>query len=322
MEKGTTENTVCKQAMDSISERLSSMENLYFPRSLQSNPTSASQRKLLLLDLLSRDAPVFLERYGSILTSQELQEFEVLRDDYEINWHLKHLKSLISPSSEQLRSQSMTIKNRRRAYMDKLLCKGNYFSEDEMREREPYLHHEYVGKYQDPSGRGMARPGERWSETLMRQAEEAVLVAKIRTEQQRLGVDEKDWVGNEIVNMEEEEEDDEEEEEEEVSEVSEMEHVENNRNANVSSSSEVSQYDSKGTGGGLPMVPAEDKSLLSAAEMQDQLDQFTSIMQQKFLAGEDHDYLDYSKIDEDETLDDHWLREADDDAEEKYFAED
>lgn len=61
---------------------------------------------------------------------------------------------------------------------------------------------------------------------------------------------------------------------------------------------------------------------LSAMEIQDQMDQFTYIMQQKFLSGEDHQHLDYSKIDEDVSLDDHWLREADDDAEEKYFAED
>ena len=65
-----------------------------------------------------------------------------------------------------------------------------------------------------------------------------------------------------------------------------------------------------------------ERETLSAAEMQDQMDQFTYIMQQKFLLGEDHEHLDYSKIDNDETLDDHWQREASHDAEEKYFAED
>lgn len=47
---------------------------------------------------------------------------------------------------------------------------------------------------------------------------------------------------------------------------------------------------------------------LSEADMQDQMDQFTYIMHQKFLLGEDNEHLDYSKIDNDETLDDHWLR--------------
>lgn len=99
--------------------------------------------------------------------------------------------------------------------MCKLMSEGQYFSEDAMREREPYLHHEYVGKFQDPYGRSMPRPGERWSDTLMRRAEEAILLTKIRSEQQRLGVHESEWVGNEIANRMEEEEEEEEEEEDE-----------------------------------------------------------------------------------------------------------
>lgn len=100
--------------------------------------------------------------------------------------------------------------------MDKLMFDGKFFSEDAMRDREPYLHHEFVGKFQDQSGRRMARPGERWSETLIRRAEEALLVEKIRREQQRLGVDEREWVGNE--RQQEEQEEEEEEEEEEIEE--------------------------------------------------------------------------------------------------------
>lgn len=122
--------------------------------------------------------------------------------------------------------------------MDKLISEGRYFSEDSMREREPYLHHEYLGKFQDPYGRSMARPGERWSETLMRRAEEAILLAKIRGEQQRLGVDESEWVGNERgrEEEEEEEEDEEEEEEEEEDEEDQKDHVKSN---GVSSSRQV-----------------------------------------------------------------------------------
>lgn len=161
------------------------------------------------------------ERYGSQLTSDELNEFGTMENDYEINWHLNHLRSVISPTQEDLKSRSVKIKNRRRAYLDKLVNDGQYFSEDAMREREPYLHHEYIGRFQDPSGRSMARPGERWSETLMRRSEEAVLVKKIRDEQQRRGVAQSDWVGfdnQELEKMEEEEEEETEEEEEEEEE--------------------------------------------------------------------------------------------------------
>ncbi|XP_022736742.1 coiled-coil domain-containing protein 97 isoform X1 [Durio zibethinus] len=306
------ERKVREEAMESITERLSSLDNLYFPRAVQSSAADPSHRKSILHDLLARDVPVFLERYGSELTSDELHEFDALNDDYEVNWHLKHLRSKLSPTSEELKSRSVTVKNRRRAYLNKLVCDGQYFSEDAMREREPYLHHEYLGRFQDLSGRSMARPGERWSETLMRRCEEARLVAKIREEQQRLGVAQKDWVGNESYpQQEEEEEEDEEEEEEEEEEENGGDHgkemlLDHPGDGNVAASATVEQHEE---------AP-------SAEEMQDRMDQFTYIMQQKFLSGEDYEHLDYSKIDDDETLDDHWLREANYDAEEKYFAED
>jgi len=158
------------------------------------------------------------ERYGAQLNSEELREFDILNYDYEINWHLKNIRTKMSPTSEELKSRSVTVKNRRLAYLDKLVLDGKYFSEDAMREREPYLHHEFVGKFQDPSARGMARPGERWSETLMRRCEEAILVSKIREEQQRLGVDEMEWVGNERNQQQQEEEEEEEEDEDEEEE--------------------------------------------------------------------------------------------------------
>jgi hypothetical protein len=64
------------------------------------------------------------------------------------------------------------------------------------------------------------------------------------------------------------------------------------------------------------------KQILSAEEMQDQLDQFTSVMHEKFLLGQDSEHMDYPQIDNDEMLDDHWSREANYDAEDKYFDED
>ncbi|KAJ8543517.1 hypothetical protein K7X08_006040 [Anisodus acutangulus] len=324
--------TLSNQSMEKLSDRLSALDNLYFPRAQQSTASTASQRKSILIDLLSRDVPLFLERYGSQLTSDELDEFETLKNDYEVNWHLNRLRSVISPTQEDLKSRSVKIKNRRRAYLDKLISDGQYFSEDAMREREPYLHHEYVGKFQDPSGRSMARPGERWSETLMRRSEEATLVKKIRDEQQRRGVARSDWVGfdnQELENVEETEEEEEEETEEEKEEETEEEEEEeedeeeqDKGERDISVNGQEVHPDNLDASNDTPSETRRPAVMetLSTEEMQERLDQFAYIMQEKFLLGEDS--LDYSKIDEDETLDDHWMKEANYDAEEKYFDDD
>ncbi|CAI0458865.1 unnamed protein product [Linum tenue] len=296
------QTTVGKEGMENITERLSSLENLYFPRALQSDAADPSHRKSLLHDLLSRDPAVFLERYGGQLTVDELHEFDPLGNDYEISWHLKNLKSKLSPTAEDLRSKSVAVKNRRLAYLNKLIDGGNYFSEDAMRHREPYLHHEFVGKFQDQTARSMARPGERWSETLIRRSEEAILISKIREEQQRLGVPESEWVvygGNQQQEEEEEEEDDDDEEVEGAMKT---------------------QLQSVGSAPSATEQPDKDENL-TAEEMEDRMDQFTTVMHQKFLSGEDHEHLDYEKIDDDETLDDHWHQEATRDAEDRYFAD-
>jgi hypothetical protein len=88
------------------------------------------------------------ERYGKSLNSVELQEFEVLREDYEVNWHLKALKSAMNPSAEDQRSRAATVQNRRLAYMNRLVQDGQYFSEDSMRMRAPLMHYEHVGQFQ------------------------------------------------------------------------------------------------------------------------------------------------------------------------------
>ncbi|XP_058764840.1 uncharacterized protein LOC131638296 isoform X2 [Vicia villosa] len=305
MEMEKKMNEVSEEAKEKISERLSSFENLWFPRAQQPTATLPSQRKSIFLDLLSRDTALFLERYGSNLTCNELTEFDSMKHDYEINWHVTRLRSLLSPTTEELRKRSVRAKNRRRAYLDRLMIAGQYFSEEAMRDREPYLHHEYVGKFQDRVGRGMARPGERWSDTLLRRCEEAAIVAKIRGEQQRIGVPQRDWIGNEGFQEEEEEE---EEEEEDVEEKEIVERRLPHPSVTDNATSDPAR--------------ARQDPTLSSEELEDRMNQFTYIMQQKFLVGEDHEHVDYSKIDNDETLDDHWQREANVDAEERYFADD
>ncbi|KAG2257953.1 hypothetical protein Bca52824_077247 [Brassica carinata] len=269
-------------AAEDIAARLSSLEGLYFPRAVQSTTASSDQRKSILLDLLRRDPAVFLERYGSQLSLDELLAFDALKHDYEVDWHLKNLRKKISPTSGELKSRSVAVRNRRLAYLNKLVSEGQYFSEDAMRDREPYLHHEDSDEM----------------------AEEAALVSRIREEQQRLGVAECDWVGNE--NMEESEE---ESEQEEVETEDEEEEEEKQTGASSSLAEAGGAENKQGT-----VLPPE--------EMQEMMEQFTSIMQQKFLSGEDHEHLDYTKIDNDENLDDHWLREVGLDAEEKYFGDD
>ncbi|KAG0577925.1 hypothetical protein KC19_5G192100 [Ceratodon purpureus] len=328
--------------IDMICERLSRMPDLYLPHALatRADPVSQIERKDHLANLLRRDAAVFLERYGKSLNSVELQEFEALQEDYEVNWHLKALKSAMNPSAEEQRSRAATVQNRRLAFMNRLVQDGQYFSEDSMRMRSPLMHYEHVGQFQDPAVRDPGvRPGERFSDTLIRRSEEAYIQERLREERVAAGipVEEPAEDRNRIDEESEfEEEYDTESEDEEQMAQAEQPTRENPTDSRASHPGEAQGHASEDgrpgeTSGEEPPHTSEGMSgeettsgsqYLSHAELADKMEDFTRLMQEKFLSGMDSEHVDYGHIDNNAALDDDWMPEITRDAEEKYFEED
>jgi hypothetical protein len=113
---------------------------------------------------------VFLERYSSLLSSSDLDSFQPLRSNYEVNYWLNQAEQqqqqqrrqsgsgpYPAPDPEQQqhaadcgssrnKAASKTAANRRLAFMYKLEQQGEYFSESSMRAREPLVWHEYIGE--------------------------------------------------------------------------------------------------------------------------------------------------------------------------------
>ena len=120
-----------------------------------------------------------MQRYGVLLSAEELGSFEPLRQDYEVDFYLKQAEAALGQSTQQQQQQqqqqhegqslpglqqaaaagpkqgqlSSTVKNRRLAFMRRLEQQGEYFSEQAMRERQPLMWQEYIGG--DP---GLAQP--------------------------------------------------------------------------------------------------------------------------------------------------------------------
>ncbi|KAH6557893.1 hypothetical protein KP509_1Z087900 [Ceratopteris richardii] len=359
-------------AAEKITQRLSALPDIHLPFSLVKQGESLSQadKKAHLFDLINRDAAIFLERHGSKLSVAELKEFDVFSGDYEVDWHLRRLRrSLYPATAKEQKAQANLVKNRRLAFMSRLIDDGDFFSENAMRLRAPLLYHEYLGQFQDPSERSFARPGERWSDMLIRQGEEAEYQARLRTEREKAGIPTEDGGSLHTSLEEDEEEEDEEKEEEEVE--TEEKNVkegakEGEKEEDHKEQSSVEQHVSRT---GAHRIPAgmsgfhtntepwssevENRTLsfeerqclklqrfsqymhdkfiggenvkqptISKEELQSNMEDFTRIMQEKFLSGEDFDHFDYVHIDNDMALDDYWLDEISQDAEDRYFEED
>lgn len=101
--------------------------------------------------------PLQMQRYGLLLSAEELSSFEPLRDNYEVDYYLQQAQAAVQqqrqqpqqpqqlPQVQQQQHASSTVKNRRLAFMRRLEQQGEYFSEHSMRERQPLVWQECIG---------------------------------------------------------------------------------------------------------------------------------------------------------------------------------
>ncbi|CAG8669811.1 9333_t:CDS:2 [Funneliformis caledonium] len=152
------ENKIKEEILDYISNNLSSIQF----KSLRENEVEATDDEKLsvIKQTLRNDPALFLTRWGKFLPKNELEKFECLRNDYEVNWYLNKLlstqnRNTISSSiaseppiiSRQLLPNSRhnkQILNRRFKYLTTKLDNTSYFSNEAMEMREPSLYEDYV----------------------------------------------------------------------------------------------------------------------------------------------------------------------------------
>lgn len=145
------------EAMDSLPEEDGTPEMRIFRTVIASGLVIKSQQRdepelshhqkvEVLSDLLQNKTGSFLMRFGSLLNAQDLAYFSdpstQNSGDFEVRFRVDELrKRLTSGAKEKL------TKNRRYAALRELTETSEYFSEQEMRDRNPMLFEYYIGQY-------------------------------------------------------------------------------------------------------------------------------------------------------------------------------
>ncbi|XP_035037704.2 coiled-coil domain-containing protein 97 [Hippoglossus stenolepis] len=222
---------------------------------------------------------VFLERYHACLKPQDLSAFAHVCSDPRA----LHYSCVIQKRDEEWTNRTR-VRNQRYAALRALQTEGQYFSEEQMRIREPLLYEQYIGQYLTdeevlersqeamldgaPGGPGAPAGGPGGlAHLLLNSYQERLIQNRLQEEQER-----------EEGALEEDEDDED----------------DDNR---------VQEKEKEPT--------AEEKALLR--------EEFISQMHQRFLDGKDKDF-NYSEVDENPDYDN--LDIVSRDAEEKYFDED
>ena len=115
----------------------------HFKHQQRGEPDLTLEDKLVIVtDLLDNKPSVFLTRFGKYLSEADLSHFDALKGDYAIDFHLGEIRQRLNESREQTK-----VKNRRYEAMKQLVDGGEYFSEEEMKQRDPLLYEQMVGQY-------------------------------------------------------------------------------------------------------------------------------------------------------------------------------
>ncbi|KAK6312611.1 hypothetical protein J4Q44_G00182750 [Coregonus suidteri] len=101
-----------------------------------------AQRREELLGQYRTKPLVFLERYQAHLKPQHLSAFCHLTSDPRAQHYCREVRR-----REAGRSNRTRVRNQRYAALRELQREGQYFSEDQMRGREPLLYEQYIGQY-------------------------------------------------------------------------------------------------------------------------------------------------------------------------------
>ncbi|CAJ0957178.1 unnamed protein product [Ranitomeya imitator] len=163
---------------------------------------SHEQKMALLLDLYKTKPLIFLERFRKVLKEEHLESFSHLSGDYTADFYFKEIRKASLKKVHHTR-----VRNKRYAALQQLISAGDYFSDEQMRARDPLMYEHYVGQYQSEeeimsqNSRDMAQATS-LSDVLLNSCEEQSLQRRLEAQREM------------EQNCEEEEEDEDSEEEE------------------------------------------------------------------------------------------------------------
>lgn len=219
----------------------------------------------------------FLMRFGRYLDITDLNYFDGrFKGDFEVNFRINELRRNLKRSNK---ARMKTVKNRRYKCLKGLMAESDYFSEEEMRQRNPLLFEYYIGQFmsEDEKFKVEGNLSDMKLSSMILKNMEVDRRMKLLKEQQRREADQM---------------------EESDSSADEDETSNEDKDLHLPPMSLSSDPDTAG----------KEKLLLSR--------EFLVAMQASFLDGRDKDF-DYSKIDNDERYDS--LEIVGKDAEDDYF---
>lgn len=128
--------------VDAMVKAIALTGNLVKSQQLEEAELTLDQRRQELLQQFNSRPLVFLERYHNCLKPEHLAAFAHVSSDPRTQHYSKVIQRRAAECPNKTR-----VKNHRYAALRALQKDGEYFSDEQMRRREPLLYEQYIGQY-------------------------------------------------------------------------------------------------------------------------------------------------------------------------------
>ncbi|KAK1805168.1 hypothetical protein P4O66_019528 [Electrophorus voltai] len=132
----------CSGSLNAMIEAIANSGTPVKSQQLGEPDLTLEEKKQVLMEQYKTKPLVFLERYHAHLKPEHLEAFSHLSTDCRAQYYCKEVQKRTSSSSSRTR-----VRNQRYAALRALQKEGQYFSEEQMRMREPLLYEQYIGQY-------------------------------------------------------------------------------------------------------------------------------------------------------------------------------
>ena len=116
--------------------------DVHFKHQQRGEPDLTHKEKVVIAREILEKPSIFLARFGKYLEEEDLPCFHSVEDDYIISFHLKEIRERLN-----VHKNFVVVRNRRFEAMKKLVAEGEYFSDEELKYRDPLLYEQMVGQY-------------------------------------------------------------------------------------------------------------------------------------------------------------------------------
>ncbi|KAK6013293.1 hypothetical protein OSTOST_21448, partial [Ostertagia ostertagi] len=150
----TTSAFLRREMTEPLFERILGKPDVFYRHQQSDDPDlTEGDKRGILDDLMTTNKALFLQRYGKYMNASDCALFRDESDPL-----IQFMVAQIEKRKPDAQNASGFMKKRRFLMLQKLKEEGKYFSEEKMREREPYLYDVMVGKFTDAKDQLNLRP--------------------------------------------------------------------------------------------------------------------------------------------------------------------